>query len=97
MEIGYLPPRSSKVAMLARPQSDHAGSWVGPHLAGAHFSNCLNQLSLGKTASHPQCKIDHRSSSLETPHKLLSQDRGLSQENFSFLLDFEATALSSGM
>ena len=83
-------PSPAKLPMLARPHSDHAVNWVGPHQAGAYLSNGLNRLSLGKTASHPQWKTNHRGSSLEIPNKLLSQDRGVAQENLTFLLDREA-------
>ena len=79
--------------MLARPQSDHTVNWVGPHQAGAYLSNCLNRLSLGKTASHPQWKTNYRGSSLEIPNKLLSQDRGVAQESLTLLLDREAEGI----
>ena len=93
MGVGYLHPSPAKLPMLARPQSDLPVSWVGPHQAGAYLSNCLNQHSLGKTASHPQWKTNHRGSSLEIPNKLLSQDRGMAQESLTFLLDREAEGI----
>ena len=68
-------------------------NWVGPHQAGAYLSNYLNRLSLGKTASHPQWKTNYRGSSLEIPNKLLSQERGVAQENLTFLLDREAEGI----